>query len=83
MTFNTMHIPKKELIVGSYYEGIESRTEGYIQARWNGKQFRYWNYSFGWFQDRIELPEDAGRFAAFYPKRILLQEEIFQEIDLT
>jgi hypothetical protein len=75
-------ISKKELEVGEYYLCFSDRDQCEQQARWDGKQFAYWNYSFGWFIDKIEHPTDCERFASFTPIRKLKSDEILKEIEV-
>lgn len=58
-------IPKAELKVGAYYEGICRNAS---VARWDGERFRYWREKFG-MQLLSSLPheEDQAGFDYFQP----------------
>ena len=71
----------KNLFKGHVLGLFSKRSHGKIQARWNGSQFVYWNYSLGqWNLDTIDCLEDCGRFAYFLPEIKIGKEEILKEI---
>ena len=73
---------KTKLEIGAYYIGLFTREDAEIQARWNGKQFVFWNYSFGWYLDTVDDEENCGRFACFIPRKKLLLDEVTKEIEI-
>lgn len=58
-------IPKKDLEVGAEYIGDTRNTD---KAKWNGEEFVYIRYKFGFtFEDKINHFENDDGFALFVP----------------
>lgn len=58
-------IPKKDLVVGKKYSGICRNTS---EAVWNGKEFEYKRYKFGFiYDDTINHYEDDDGYDVFVP----------------
>lgn len=64
-------IPKKDLIVGKTYLGD---TRNASEATWNGEEFEYRRYKFGfWYDDSVNHFEDDDGHALFVP--LFVKEE--------
>jgi len=60
-------IPKDEVQIGVYYYGKCRNSD---VAMWDGQEFQYMRYKFGWRQDKINHFEDDNGYDLFVPIRI-------------
>lgn len=68
-------ITKKDLVIGKYYYG---KCRNNNVAMWNGKEFQYMRYKFGWREDTINHFEDDNGYDLFVP----IKEQIeVEEVD--